>query len=209
MRVLVLGATGGIGRRVLPMLTAAGHKVTVLSRREGAVAETDGVRAMVGDVTEPGAVADAVAGQDAVISALGVSTIRPDSTVSTGARHTVDAMRAAGVRRLLTVTGNGLGINGGPFIDRVLTPLVLKHVKADAEEQEAVVAASELDWTIVRPFRLVDRRRSSDGYQVAGDFPPTRWLRWTTRADVARYLSDALTEPQSYRRVVWIASGGR
>ena len=208
MRVLLLGATGGIGRLTLPRLLAAGYGVTTLSRRADAIAPADGVEPIVGDVTDPTVMDKAVNGQDAVISTLGVSTIRADRTVSTGARHTIAAMQAAGVSRLLAVTGNGLGVNGGPFVDRLLTPVILRHVKADAQEQEALISASGLGWTIVRPFRLVNRSRA-DRYQVAEEFSPTRLLRWTTREHVAQYLVAALSNEQSHQRVVWIASGGR
>ena len=207
MRVLVLGATGGIGRRVVPRLLAAGHEITTLSRRPGAVEAGPAIRPLVGDVTDPGAVRDAVEGQDAVISALGVTSLEADDTLTVGTKTLVAAMDEAGVRRLLAVTGNGLGINAGPIVDLVLTRTLLRHVKADAQGQEDAITGSGLDWTIVRPFRLVDRWPPSMTYRVAPAFSRTLVLRWTTRDDVARCVVEHLD--RGAEGVLWVASGGR
>ncbi|WP_020672346.1 NAD(P)-dependent oxidoreductase [Amycolatopsis nigrescens] len=208
MKVLLLGATGGIGRLTLPRLLADGHRVTTLSRRQGAVRSGPAVSPVIGDITDPEVVASVVAGQDCVISTVGVPTSSTGRTVSTGIRHTIAAMGAAGVSRLIAVSGNGLGINGGPFVDRLLTPTVLRHVKADAELQESRIVASGLDWTIVRPFRLAGSAPRGRGYHVAGSFPRTVFGRWTHRDDVAKYLVAQLSE-HAHRGVLWIASGGR
>jgi putative NADH-flavin reductase len=189
-------------------LLLAGHHVTAVSRRPGAVADGPATRTVVGDVTDPAAVAAAVADQDVVISALGVATTRPDTTVSVGTRHIVSAMAEQGVSRLLAISGNGLGINGGPVVDRLLTPTILRHVKTEAQAQEDAITASELAWTIVRPFRLVDRWPPSVRYRVAKSFSPTVLVRWTTRDDAARAVVERLDDAGT-PRVLWVASGGR
>ncbi len=206
-RVLLLGATGGIGRRVLPRLLVAGHHVTTLSRRADAFAAGPATRPMVGDVTDPAAVAAAVDGQDVVISALGVATLKPDDTLARGTENVLGAMNGHGVDRLIAVTGNGLGVNGGFVVDKIVTPLLLKNVKADAEAQEASIRRSTPHWTIIRPFRLVDRWPSLR-YQVADTFSRTLIARWTTREDVARCVVDQVHDVAS-RQILWVASGGR
>jgi putative NADH-flavin reductase len=208
MRIALFGATGGIGRRLLVRLLLGGHAVTTVSRRPGVVTEGPATHAVVGDVTDPETVARAVVDQDAVISALGVATTRPDTTLSVGTGHIVSAMSEHGVSRLLVISGNGLGINGGPVVDRLLTPTLLRHVKTDAQAQEYVITASGLRWTIVRPFRLVDRRPPSVRYRVAESFPTTVLARWTTRDDAARALAEHLDDAGP-PRVLWVASGGR
>lgn len=67
--------------------------------------------------------------------------------------------------------------------------------------------AFSVDWTIIRPFRLVDRWPSMR-YRVAPAFSPTLLLRWTTRDDVARCLVEHL-DHDAATRILWAASGGR
>ncbi len=207
MRIALFGATGGIGRRVLARLLLAGHTVTALSRRPGAVVAGPATRPITGDVTDPEAVAATVTGQDLVVSALGVATTRPDTTVSVGTRTIVAAMAEHRVPRLIAISGNGLGVNGGPVVDRILTPTLLRHVKVEAQAQEAAITDSPLHWTIIRPFRLVDRWPPSVAYRVAESFSPTVVVRWTTRDDAARAIIEHLDDGP--RSVLWVASGGR
>jgi nucleoside-diphosphate-sugar epimerase len=69
MRILLSGATGVVGRRLVPLLLAEGHKVTALSRPgASAPAWPAGVSAAVGDLFDPPALARAVAGHDAVVN---------------------------------------------------------------------------------------------------------------------------------------------
>ena len=70
-RLVILGATGGIGGYLLSWAVDAGHPVHVLARRPEAVPGRPGVTVTGGDATDPAAVADVVAGADAVLSALG------------------------------------------------------------------------------------------------------------------------------------------
>jgi uncharacterized protein YbjT (DUF2867 family) len=78
---------------------------------------------------------------------------------SESTRILVDAMKAAGVKRLITVTGLGAGDSrghGGVLYDAVAFPLLLKRVYDDKDVQEWIVRSSGLDWTIVRPGLLKD-----------------------------------------------------
>ena len=78
---------------------------------------------------------------------------------SESTRILVDGMKAAGVKRLITVTGLGAGDSrghGGLLYDAVVFPLLLKRVYDDKDVQEWIVRSSGLDWTIVRPGLLKD-----------------------------------------------------
>jgi hypothetical protein len=72
----------------------------------------------------------------------------------------VAAMREAGVGRLIWVSSHTVGDSRGRsgfVFERIVVPVLrLRAEFADKERQEAVVAASDLDWTIVRPARLSD-----------------------------------------------------
>ena len=109
---------------------------------------------------------------------------------SKATRILIDAMRAAGVRRLVTVTGMGAGDSrghGGFLYDALMFPLVLKRIYDDKDVQEQMIRASGLEWTIARPGLLTGG---------AGDRPHARAGRpqglagaaRSRRADVADFL---------------------
>jgi uncharacterized protein YbjT (DUF2867 family) len=118
-----------------------------------------------GDALDRDTIRDALQDVDVVIQTLGVNfapklifdgtTLFSDST-----RILVDAMKIAGVKRLIAVTGLGAGDSrghGGMIYDSVVFPLLLKRVYEDKDVQEWIIRSSGLDWTIVRPGLLTNR----------------------------------------------------
>jgi putative NADH-flavin reductase len=160
VNVVVFGPTGGTGRHVLTLATAAGHHVTAFARDPGAVG-APGVRTVRGDVLEGKAVAEAVEGADAVVSALGIGYSRAATTVySAGTGNIVDAMRATGATRLLFVSTTSLAPRSWrtepaqrALGSWVLHPLLRRPYK-DMALMEDVVRGVDLDWTLVRAARL-------------------------------------------------------
>jgi putative NADH-flavin reductase len=157
-------------------------------------------------VLDPAAVREAVGGQDAVLSAIGAgagrTTLREDGT-----RNIVDAMEAAGVRRLISLSSLGVGesrANLGFFTKHVIVGLFLRHAFADHERQEAVVRRSGLEWTIVRPPHLKDGPRAGD---YRHGFEPTdRTIKgWITRADVADFMLKQVADRAYVRQAVGVS----
>jgi putative NADH-flavin reductase len=98
-------------------------------------------------------------------------------------------MKAAGVKRLITVTGLGAGDSrghGGLLYDAVIFPLFLKRVYDDKDVQEWIIRSSGLDWTIVRPG-LLTNNPATGRYRVLT--VPQDWRFGSiSRADVADFL---------------------
>ncbi|MBB4377028.1 putative NADH-flavin reductase [Bradyrhizobium sp. CIR48] len=162
LKVLVLGATGPTGRRIVSQALARGHQVTALVRSPGKAGEPSGARVVVGDARDEKALREAVSGQDVVVNALGTpaSLFREVTLLSTATRALVNAMKAEQVFRLVCITGIGAGDSaghGGFVFDRVIFPLLLRKVYADKNRQEAIVRNSGLDWILVRPAVLNDK----------------------------------------------------
>jgi uncharacterized protein YbjT (DUF2867 family) len=99
MRILVLGGTRGTGRAVVEKALAQGHEVSVLARRPASLSRSHAsLKVLAGDVLDAAAVREAVAGQDAVIYAVGAAldALRADPTlISRGTENTIAAMKAA------------------------------------------------------------------------------------------------------------------
>lgn len=200
-KILVMGASRGIGLETVKALLARGHDVRALARSTTHIAIDDPrLEKIDGDALDPATVERALAGVDAVVQSLGVSigpeTVLKGTTLfSTATRALVDAMRKVDVKRLVVVTGAGAGDShghGGLLFDRIVFPLVLKRIYDDKDVQEQMVKASGLDWTIVRPGALTDRA-ATGRYQVLTD--PSTWRGgFISRADVADFLAAEVTK---------------
>jgi putative NADH-flavin reductase len=205
MRLLILGATGGTGRQLIDQALARGHQVTAFVRSpEKLGLRREGLRVQQGDPRDASTLGAAMDGHDAVLSALGPpgfeppgfgrSTILPDS-----ARSTVSAMQSSGIRRLLIVSAAILFEDMG-LLAALLRRTLLRNVMVGAGAMEQIVAASNLDWTIVRPPRLTNGPLT-ERYQIADNrFPSGR--RTLSRADVAHFLLDELKRGAHLRQIV-------
>jgi putative NADH-flavin reductase len=190
MKILVLGASGGIGRQVVEQALGHGHDVVAFVRDPSKFAVWDERLAVVtGDVTDPVAVQAAVQGCDAVISALGSRGERPVSVYSDGIANTIRAMTARGIRRLVVVSSSGVGTDaaGLSIAARAMRKLPgLRDVYEDMERMEGDVMLSDLDWTIVRPAGLTDGPLTGIYRVVEGNIVPKGSK--ISRADVAALL---------------------
>jgi len=161
-KVLVIGATGGTGRLIVSQALARGVDVTAMVRSPAKAGDLKGATLVTGDARDEGALRQALKGKDAVISALGTpaSPFREVTLLSTATRALVNAMKAERVSRLVCITGMGAGDSarhGGFVFDNLIFPLLLRHVYADKNRQEAIVRDSGLDWVLVRPSVLNDK----------------------------------------------------
>lgn len=197
MRVLVLGATGGTGRLIVREAIAAGHEVVALVRDKTRVGNLSGATLAEGDARDGASLAAALVGCGGAISSLGtkMSPFKKVTLLSTATDALVKVMEKQGVRRLVCITGLGAGDSrghGGFVFDRLILPLLLRHVYADKDRQEAAVRRSNLDWTLVRPVVLSDKpatgqvRALVDLAEVHGGSIP--------RGDVARFVVAELTD---------------
>ncbi|NGN66656.1 NAD(P)H-binding protein [Streptomyces sp. A7024] len=191
MKLVIFGANGPTGRQATAQAIADGHTVTAVTRRPEQFPLSDPRLRVVGaDVRDQSAVEAVMAGQQAVISVLGVPYGRkPVSLYSEGITHITQAMTKHSVRRLVCVTSTVLfdvAAPGETFLFRkVVEPVIARTmgrtVYEDMRRMEAIVRESGLDWTVVRPAGLFDAESVSD-YEVAASRLPGRF---TARADLA------------------------
>lgn len=193
MKITVIGASRGIGRKVVDHALARGHSVRALARSADRMGiDAQGFEPVTGDATDPVALARAVEGADAVILTLGVPrdirALKRTTLFSDATRALIPVMAAAGVRRLLAVTGFGAGDSEAKLssIEKIPFKLFLGRAYADKALQEEMIRASGLDWTIARPGILNDNAMSGK-YKVLVE--PETWRQGIiSRADVAHFL---------------------
>ena len=200
MRLLVLGATGKTGARIVEQALDRGHAVTAFVRdpNKMIISHSD-LQIVAGNILDPKSMEAAFAEPvDAVISALGIFHREPRTDLSDGTRNVLEAMKRHGVRRLAVVSSLGAGDSRGQgnFLARNLQRMLLSHVIDDKDRQEADVQASGLEWTIVRPPQLTDNAAiRKDLACWTGPTPKQPKLTWkTSRASVAGFILDAVEQ---------------
>jgi putative NADH-flavin reductase len=223
MRLTIFGATGGIGRELLEQAAAAGHEVTAAARDPAKLGQVPaGTRVVQADLEAPapGVLESAVAGADAVLSAVGPRPMARIGVAEHGTQAIIRAMQATGTRRILVVSAAPISTVASPgrphpprhdpgegFVMRhLLTPFartVMRERYADLARMEDLLRESGLDWTIYRPPRLTNRRltgryRTALGRNLRGGVT-------ISRADVAQAMLRALREPGTVRQEVGIA----
>jgi putative NADH-flavin reductase len=208
MRILVIGASGRAGREVVTQARERGHHVTAFVRRPEAF-DLPAEAILAGDVLDRRNVHSAARGASAVVCVLGPGAASPADLCSRGTRHVIDAMQRWQVDRLVCVTGARVGhprdkLVGWVFPLRAATASPRDaELLADRRAQEAVVQASGLAWTIVRPPRLSGEPLSRN-YRVGEDLVLDSFTH-IGRADLASFLVDQIDDDRFVRRGVAVA----
>ena len=195
-KLIVFGATGATGQQLVQQALERGFAVTAFVRDpEKLTARHANLRIIRGDISDTESIDAALAqGGDAVMLALGMFSSRPTTELSEGTRKIISAMQRHGIPRLLAVSSLGVGdsVGHGNFIVRLIQKTTLKHVLADKERQEKVIFDSGLDWTVVRPPRLMNKPEICEELLIWRETPPGSGVKWeTSTASVAHLLLEA------------------
>jgi len=204
MRLLVMGATKGIGRDTVLTALDRGHEVRAMARGADALEPRPGLEPFAGDATDSADVDRALDGVDVVIQTLGIRERlamlwEEERLFSTATGVLLPLMAAKGPRRLIAVTGFGAGRSRAAMsrLERLGHGAVLGKPYADKDRQEALIEASDLDWTILRPVILTNSAARED-VEVLDD--PATWRNGlVSRKSVARVLVD-LAETGAHRQ---------
>lgn len=171
MKITLIGATGKVGRHIVREAQERGHEVTALVRGPSSGAATLSATARIVDIFDAEEVADAVRGDDAIVSAYGAPADALHLLAAVAA-SVVKAARQAGLRRVVLVGGAG-GLEVAPGVRLADTPdfpaaLQLK-VAAHTDAIAVLRAADDLDWTCVAPAVQIGPGERTGRYRSAVD----------------------------------------
>jgi putative NADH-flavin reductase len=203
MKLVILGATGRTGRELTDQALELGHDVTAFVRDASRLSiEHERLSVVEGNMLDPESLERAIAGRDAVLSALGSPGLGKSTDLSDGTANIIRVMETTGVTRLIFESTVGIGDskNHAPWLARkTLIPLLLKNVFADKEIQEQRIRNSSLDWTIVRPARLTNGPLTGK-YRIGDEINAGMPSKTISRADVAQFMLRQLADETFLRK---------
>lgn len=212
MRLAVFGANGLTGRLLVGQALEAGHEVVAVTRHPaGFPVSHPRLVIAEADVHDDRAVARAVEGSGAVLSAFGVPfTRQPVTLYSHGMSNIVAAISHLGLRRVVAVSSSAVQphhhADGGFMLNRVIQPLIAgtigKTTYADQRAMEAVLRSSDLDWTVIRAGGLFDAGQVSS--YLVSDAPLDGVF--TSRDDLAACLLTQVSDRRFVMKVIEVTT---
>ena len=206
MKVLVLGASGGVGKHLVRLACDEGHSVTALVRRAGSVDMR--ARILTDDVLRTACFDEHMRGHEVVLSALGIKRTNPANPWSAlasppdfssrTAAMLVNAMRQHGVARVIAVSAAGVA-ESAARMNLLMRFFVAKSNVGvgyrDLAAMERVFSESGLDWCCPRPTRLTGDPLTRR-VKIVKSFPMTAAI---SRADVAWWMLEHAAQPTGER----------
>ena len=191
MNVVVFGATGGVGRRLVELALAKNYRVTAAVRDRAKLSiEHRRLQVVTCDVLNAASIEPAMVGQDVVLCALGTDTRGPTTLYSSGARNIVQQMKAHAVRRIVFLSNFGVLDEKARGMRQVLLLCLarrfLRHTLADHREALDEIRRHASEWVISRPLPM-SNGPAVGSYRVAIDDLPPKGTH-ISRADVADFM---------------------
>lgn len=189
MRIIVFGPTGGTGHELVSQALDAGHEVTAFARDPAAVGARQGLTVVKGNPLDAATVERAIANHDAVLSALGGRPWRSVPICSGAMRNITAAMTHHKVRRIVAISTFGAAetrAHVGWVARHLLFGLVLRGEVADKEAMEKELAATDLEWVVVR-VGLLNSGPPRHEWRAADD-RSIQGMGKIARADVAAFM---------------------
>lgn len=204
MKISVFGASGRTGILIVYQALNQGHQVTAFTRRvSGIPIQHEKLKIVEGEILDPVKVREAVAGQDAVLCALGLDKNKPSTVLSDGTRNILKVMEEEGVRRFICMSSAGiLGNDSSFWFGKIFMPLFLRHIFDDKRRQMKVIEESNAEWVIIRPVGLTDSPKTGTYKINIGN--PTSWT--IPRADVADFMIRLVSNKQYDRTMPALSS---
>ncbi|QQS19023.1 NAD(P)H-binding protein [Candidatus Saccharibacteria bacterium] len=155
MKVVVFGASGRVGSKVVALLQKNGHDVLAVVHSNDPFLATSNLQVVQLDVHDQVKVAEVISQSQAVLSALSNWGSKEGDVLTVAMQAIVPAMKSAGVRRIISLTGNAaFTTEDKPTTwqkaNRAMLAKIAPKVLADGEKHMKILLDSDLDWTVIR-----------------------------------------------------------
>ena len=197
MKIIVFGANGRVGSKIVNKILAMDHSVVAFVHSDSYSENHQNLTVIKGDIHDAEGVNKAMVGCDAVASALGSwNTATKDIQVE-GMKNIIPAMKQNNIDRIVSLTGSGArDITDKPTIfanlNRLVILMVANKVFKDGEDHIALLRGSKLAWSVVRSPAMVESKNT--GFKLS-DKSPSPWAT-IVRDDVAQSMSELVCNRQ-------------
>ena len=211
MKVILYGATGNAGSRILTEVLSRGHEVTAIVRDPGKLTPNDGLTVEEGDLSDTAAIAEAIGGAGAVVSAYGPPPDKPEQ-VGAVTKRLIDAVQQVSQQasspenapRLIVVGGAGsLEVAPGKkLLDTKDFPESWKGIAVAHAKSLELLRASSIDWTYLSPGAFFEPGQRTGTFRLGQDelLSTSDGKSAISMEDYAIALVDELEQPQRRRQ---------
>jgi putative NADH-flavin reductase len=208
MNITIIGASGGLGLEAVKRGLNRKHSITTLSRSEIDLAGKESIYRIQGDATNKADLLKSFQHADAIIVTLGTSKNMKSTTLfSDFAKLVMDIHRENKIDiPFIFVTGFGAGEskNYVSWLVKLFLRYLLKDVYADKTKMEEIITASNMNWTVVRPGRLLDKTLT-EKYRVENTLYKGINISGINRADVADFLIKQAENQTELRKYIGLS----
>jgi putative NADH-flavin reductase len=191
MNITIIGASAGIGLETVKRGLDRNHSITTLSRSEIGIDEKKSLNMILGNATSKADLLNSIQNADALIVSLGTGKNMKSTTLfSDFANLIVEINREKKIDiPFIFVSGFGAGEskNYVSWLVKMFLKYFLKDVYADKTKMEEIITNSDLNWTVVRPGRLLDKELT-EKYRIENTLFKGINIGGINRADVADFL---------------------
>jgi putative NADH-flavin reductase len=204
MNITIIGASGGIGLETVKRGLNRNHSITTLSRSEIEIQEKKSLNMLLGDATNKIDLVNAIQKADALIITLGTGKNMKATTLFFFFLKLIVEIHNENKITIpvIFITGFGAGESGKyvTWLVKIFLKYFLKDVYADKTKMEEIITNSDLNWTVVRPGRLLDKELT-EKYRIENKLYKGINIGGINRADVADFLikqAEKQTELKKY-----------
>ena len=204
MNITIIGASAGLGLETMKRGLDRNHSITSLSRTEIEIEKNSSLNVIIGDATNKADLLNSIQGADALIVTLGTGkNMKATTLFSDFAKLIVEINSENKIAvPIIFVTGFGAGEskNYVSWLVRMFLKYMLKDVYSDKTKMEEIITGSDLNWTVVRPGRLLDKPLT-EKYRTENKLFKGINIGGINRADVADFLikqAERQTELKKY-----------
>jgi len=204
MNITIIGASAGIGLEAVKIGLNRNHAITTLSRNEIEIEEKKSLNVILGDATNKADLLKSIQNADALIITLGTGkNMKATTLFSDFAKLIVEIHEENKIEiPIIFVTGFGAGEskNYVSWLVKLFLKYLLKDVYADKTKMEEIITNSDMNWTVVRPGRLLDNGLT-EKYRIENTLFKGINIGGINRADVADFLikqAEKQTELKKY-----------
>ena len=208
MNITIIGASAGIGLEAVKRGLNRNHSITTLSRSEVEIEDKKSLTMILGDATNKADLIQSIQNSDALIITLGTrKSMKATTLFSDFAKLIVEIDKENKIYiPVIVVTGFGAGEskNYASWTVKIFLKYFLKDVYADKTKMEEIITNSDLNWTIVRPGRLLDKELT-EKYHIENKLFKGIKIGEISRADLADFLIKQAEKQTELKKYVTIS----